>query len=77
MSGGAECKNILLAATALGLGCQWNTDWVAYDAAIAKLMGLSTHEKVAGLIYLGEPAAVLEDRPRPGAMSLLTRWKIP
>ena len=77
MSGGAVCMNILLAATALGLGCQWNTDWVAYDAAIAKLMGLSTHEKVAGLIYLGEPAAALEDRPRPDAMSLLTRWKIP
>ena len=77
MSAGAVCMNILLAATALGLGCQWNTGWVAYDAAIAKLMGLATHEKLAGLIYLGTPAAALEDRPRPDAMNLLTRWKNP
>ncbi len=77
MSAGAVCMNILLAATALGLGCQWNTDWVAYDAGIAKVMGLAPHERVAGLIYLGTPAAPLEDRPRPDAASLLTRWTRP
>ena len=32
LSAGAVCMNILTAATALGLGCQWNTDWIAYDA---------------------------------------------
>ena len=74
MSAGAVCMNILLAATALGIGCQWNTDWVAYDAGIAKVMGLAPHEKVAGIIYFGTPTAPLEDRPRPDAASLLTRW---
>lgn len=74
LSAGAVCMNILTAATALGLGCQWNTDWVAYDGEIARAMGLKAHEKVAGLIYLGTPAAPLEDRPRPDAASLLTRW---
>jgi nitroreductase len=67
--------NILMAATALGLGCQWNTDWIAYDAEIARAMGLKPHEKVAGLIYLGTPSAPLEDRPRPDAQALLTRWQ--
>ena len=75
LSAAAVCMNILYAATALGVGCQWNTDWVAYDAEIARAMGLAPHEKLAGLIYLGTPAAPLEDRPRPDPMTLLTRWQ--
>ena len=75
LSAGAVCMNILYAATAMAIGCQWNTDWVAYDAEICKVMGLSAHEKVAGVIYLGTPAGPLEDRPRPDPMSLLTRWQ--
>lgn len=74
LSAGAVCMNILLAATAMGIGCQWNTDWVVYDAEIAKAMGLMPHEKAAGLIYLGTPTAPLEDRPRPDPADLLTRW---
>ena len=75
MSAGAVCMNILLAATALGIGCQWNTDWVAYDAGIASVMGLQPHEKVAGIMYFGTSTVELEDRPRPDAMSLVTRWQ--
>jgi nitroreductase len=75
LSSGAVCMNILYAATALGVGCQWNTDWVAYDAEIAAAMGLKPHEKVAGLIYLGTPSAPLEERPRPDPQALLTRWQ--
>lgn len=74
LSAGAVCMNILYAATALGIGCQWNTDWVVYDAEIAAAMGLAAHEKLAGLIYLGTPSAPYEDRPRPDPQSLLTRW---
>jgi len=77
LSAGAVCMNILTAATALGLGCQWNSDWIAYDGEIARAMGLKPHEKIAGLIYLGTPAAPLEDRPRPDATALLTRWHTP
>lgn len=74
LSSGAVCQNILLAATALGIGCQWNTDWIAYDPEIAKVMGLAPGEKVAGVMYLGTPTAPLEERPRPDPASLLTRW---
>ena len=77
LSAGAVCMNILTAATALGLGCQWNSDWVAYDAEMARAMGLSPPERIAGLIYLGTPASPLEDRPRPDAGALLTRWSAP
>lgn len=74
LSAGAVCMTMLFAATALSVGCQWNTDWIAYDAGIAMAMGLAPHEKIAGIMYLGTPVAPLEDRPRPDAQSLVTRW---
>jgi nitroreductase len=74
LSAGAVCQNILIAATAMSIGCQWMTDWCAYDPVTTAAMGLEPGERVAGLIYLGEPAEVLTDRPRPVAASLTTRW---
>ena len=74
LSAAAVCMNMLLAATALGIGCQWQTDWPAYDAEIAKVMGLAVHEKIAGFVYLGTATAPYEERPRPDPMQLLTRW---
>jgi nitroreductase len=75
LSAGALTQNILLAASALGVGAQWNTDWIAYDPEIMKAMGLSEHEKIVGIVYFGTPAAPLEDRPRPDPQSLITRWQ--
>jgi nitroreductase len=74
LSSAAVCYNIVLAATAMGFGAQWQTDWVAYDAAAKSHMGLSAAEQVAGFIYIGQSAVPLEDRPRPDASALLTRW---
>jgi nitroreductase len=74
LSAGAVGQNILLAATALGIGCQWNTDWCAYDKVIAQVMKLEPHERIAGFFYLGTPTEPLEDRPRPDPATLLTRW---
>jgi len=75
LSAGALTQNILLAASALGVGAQWNTDWIAYDPMIMKAMGLSETEKIVGIVYFGTPAAALEDRPRPDPESLITRWR--
>jgi nitroreductase len=74
LSAAAVCQTMLIAATALGIGCQWNTDWMAYDPEMATVMGLAPHERVAGFIYLGTPTEVLEDRPRPDPATLTTRW---
>lgn len=74
LSAGAVCMNMLYAATALGIGCQWNTDWLVYDEGISSVMKLAPNEKVAGILYFGTSTAPLEDRPRPDPMSLLTRW---
>lgn len=75
LSAGAVCQTILIAATAMGLGCQWNTDWPAYDPEMLSAMGLEPHEKIAGFIYLGTPTETITDRPRPVAECLLTRWR--
>ncbi len=74
LSAGAVGQNILLAAAALGIGCQWNTDWFAYDSHIAGELGLDANERIAGFFYLGRPREPLEDRPRPDFARLLTRW---
>jgi nitroreductase len=75
LSAGALTQNMLLAAAALGVGAQWNTDWIAYDGEIMKAMGLSDQEKIVGIVYFGTPQAALEDRPRPDPESLITRWR--
>jgi nitroreductase len=75
LSAGAVCQNILIAATAMGLGCQWNTDWCAYDEKDARRHGPCRARKVAGFIYLGTPSEPVTDRPRPDPAALLTRWR--
>jgi nitroreductase len=74
LSSAAVCYNAVLAATAMGFAAQWQTDWVAYDAAAKLHMGLNSAEQVAGLIYIGQSSTPLEDRPRPDASVLLTHW---
>jgi nitroreductase len=75
LSAGALTQNMLLAAAALGVGAQWNTDWIAYDREIMAAMGLSEAEKIVGFVYFGTPQAELEDRPRPDPENLVTRWQ--
>jgi nitroreductase len=74
MSAAAVCFNLVLAAQAHGFDAQWQSDWVAYDAVAGQAMGLVDGERIAGLIYIGKSAVVLEDRPRPDAKSLHTAW---
>jgi nitroreductase len=66
---------MVLAATAMGFDAQWQTDWVAYDPEATAAMGLKGAERVSGIICIGTTTAPLEDRPRPDAQTLLTRWR--
>jgi nitroreductase len=74
MSAAAVCFNMVLAAQAFGFDAQWQSDWVAYDDDAKAAMGLTAKEKVAGIIYIGTASGPLEDRPRPDAEVLHTRW---
>lgn len=74
MSAGAVCQNLLVAATAMGLGAQWISGWFGYDRPVLAALGLADSERIAGFIYLGTPAQLQEDRPRPEPASMTTRF---
>jgi len=74
LSAGAVCTNILIAAHALGFVANWITEWCAYHPRVREQLGLKSGERIAGFIYIGTPALLLEDRPRPGLENLLTRF---
>ncbi len=74
LSAGSVCFALLQAAQALGYGAQWLTGWMAYDDAVAELLGLGPNEKIAGFIHIGTPRVDAPERERPDAAALLTDW---
>ena len=74
LSAGAVCATLLYAATAMGFGANWITDWYAYDSGACARLGLSGGEKVAGFLLLGTPGEAPRERERPEASALVTRW---
>jgi nitroreductase len=75
LSAGAVCQTMLIAATALGFGAQWITEWCAYDAGVTKALGLSGDERVAGFLYVGTRREPLSERPRPDLDALAQHWR--
>jgi len=73
LSAGAVCMTLVNAASAMGYGANWITDWYAFDTDAAGLFGLSPDERVAGFIYLGTPAEPSLERVRPDMTALVTR----
>lgn len=74
LSAGAVCQNMLVAATALGFGAQWLTEWYAFDAQVNAVLGLGANEKVAGFIYLGSESVPKDERPRPVLAEITSEW---
>ncbi|WP_417480884.1 nitroreductase [Maricaulis sp.] len=73
LSAGAVCQNLLVAASAMGFGAQWLTEWYAYDPDIKDALGLRSGERIAGYIYIGSATEEVVERPRPRAH--VGRWK--
>ena len=74
LSTGAVCYNLLLAANASGWAGVWLTEWLAFDGDIAKTLGLTADERVAGFIYLGTAKAKSPERPRPNIDAKITHY---
>lgn len=51
----AACMNILLAATALGLGAIWRTGEWARDPKVKEFLGFASDQHIVGFIYAGYP----------------------
>ncbi len=67
LSSGAVCQNILIAASAMGFGAQWLTEWYAFDPEIKNRLGLRSGERIAGFIYIGSVTEEPIERARPAA----------
>lgn len=65
LSAGAACQNMMIAGTALGLACQWLTEWYAFDADVKAALGVGEGEQVAGFLYFGTRLETPSERDRP------------
>jgi nitroreductase len=76
LSCGAALMNLLLAAHAMGYAAGWVTGWAAYSDAVLAAFG-APPERIAGFVFLGTPAAELEERLRPEYDEVASRWTPP
>ncbi|MGB1235281.1 MAG: nitroreductase family protein [Planktomarina sp.] len=71
---GGVCLSLLNAALASGWGANWLSGWASHDATFCRNgLGLSDHERIAGIIHLGTGPDTMPDRPRPD-VSAITTW---
>jgi len=75
LSAGAACQNLLVAATALGYGAQWITEWYAYNGGVRAALHLADNERVAGFIYIGTAKEKPDERERPALADIAQAWK--
>jgi len=77
LSVGAVCQNILTTAYLMGYAAQWLTEWYAFDEDIDAALELTTHERVAGFIYIGSAKERPAERVRPELSDVLSDWQLP
>lgn len=74
MSAGAVCTTLLIAATAMGYGANWISDWYAFDARALAVLGVKDGEQVAGFLYLGSFGDPPQERVRPELADIVSDW---
>ncbi len=73
LSAGAVCTCLYMAANAFGFGCNWLTEWMAYDREAQDLLGVEETERIAGFLHIGTSTAAPADRVRPD-INEITTW---
>jgi nitroreductase len=74
LSCGAALMNLLNATHALGFAGGWITGWAAFSEIVRRAFAADT-EVIAGFIFIGTPAAPLEERPRPPLEAVVRKWQ--
>jgi len=74
LSAGAACENMILAATALGFGAQWITEWYGYSEKVRHALQLAANERVAGFVYIGTAKEKPDERERPKLADIVSDW---
>lgn len=77
-SAAAAAQNMLVAATAMGLGSMWRTGPATYDPFVASSLGLPPEASLIGWLYFGHVPAANRIKPRDGGTDdLVSRWVAP
>ena len=74
LSAGAVCATLLIAATAMGYGANWITDWYGVDADALEALGVRDGEQIAGFLYLGSFGEPPQERVRPDLADIVSDW---
>lgn len=72
LSAGAVCTSLIVAATGMGFGATWLTEWFAFDRRVLDALGLAPSERIAGFIHIGTPQSAPTERPRPALADIVT-----
>ncbi len=73
LSCGNVCFNLLHAATALGYGAQWVTNWPAYNERIKATLGIPPDDHLIGFVHIGTPKGPPQERQRPVISQVVCR----
>ncbi|MFT4014257.1 MAG: nitroreductase [Paracoccus sp. (in: a-proteobacteria)] len=65
LSSGAVCLGLVNAALALGYGAAWLTGPAAQADFARAHLDLAPHERIVGLVHIGQRGATPPERPRP------------
>ncbi|WP_434771097.1 nitroreductase family protein [Pseudomonas entomophila] len=74
LAAGCAAYGILLAAHAQGIGALWRTGDMAFDAHVAKGLGLQGHEELLGYLYVGTPANEPRTAPVLATEDFVASW---
>ena len=74
IAAGCAAHGMLLAAHAQGIGAVWRTGDMAYDAHVAKGLGLAADEQIIAYLYLGTPERELRRPPELVVEDFVSAW---
>ncbi|MCO6385842.1 nitroreductase [Aliihoeflea sp. 40Bstr573] len=74
LSGGAVAMNLLVAASAMGYGANWITNWYSDVEEGRAILGLKPQERVIGFVHIGSFDGEAFERPRPDLDTLITEF---
>lgn len=74
LSAGCVAYNLLIGAQALGFGAQWLTGWAAYDADVARVLGLGANENIIAFVHIGNAKEAAPERVRPSVIDVASEW---
>lgn len=75
IAAGCAAHGILLAAHAQGIGAVWRTGDMAYNAHVARGLGLAAYEQIIAYLYLGTPERELRRAPEVSVEDFVSAWQ--